>query len=285
MKIRDIIDTLRHAASPLYGEREAHQISRVAAMDAFELTPTDLILRIDDEYEGGVDVDELKRIASELAQGRPLQYILGECEFCELTFSLKEGVLIPRPETEELVFLIVDEYMGKAPKILDIGTGSGAIAISLARHIRGSRLFALDVSQDALDIAQNNAERHKLPIAFINGDALAGVEHSTEEREFDVIVSNPPYIPRSESVQMRPNVLDYEPHLALFVADDDPLIFYRSIATSGLTMLRNGGRLYFECHEDFVFHVEQMLCEMGYADVTSAKDINNKPRMVWATRP
>ncbi|MFI3278167.1 MAG: peptide chain release factor N(5)-glutamine methyltransferase [Rikenellaceae bacterium] len=283
MKIRDILERLHQAAAPLYGVREAHQISRIAAMEVWGFTPTDLILKIDEEHEG--ELKELEHIASEIASGRPLQYILGESEFCGLTLSLKEGVLIPRPETEELVNLIVEEYARTTPKILDIGTGSGAIAISLAHHIKGSRLFALDLSQDALGIAKANAERNALPITFIEGDALLGVENATEEREFDVVVSNPPYIPRSESSLMRPNVLDFEPHLALFVEDDNPLIFYRSIARSSLVMLKSGGRLYFECHEDYVFHVEQLLRDKGYHEVQSAKDINNKPRMVWATRP
>jgi release factor glutamine methyltransferase len=209
-----------------------------------------------------------------------VQYVTGIAEFCDLEFKVCEGVLIPRPETAELVAQIVaDTHPGA--KILDVGTGSGAIAVALAKSIEGAEITAVDISDIALEIASENAERNGVSIAFYKAYALGDM---TSLGEFDVIVSNPPYIPQSDIVRMERNVVDYEPHTALFVADDDALCFYRSIAQNGVKMLRMGGALYFEIYEQFGKQIRQMLEQMGYNDIVVAKDIFGKERMVWSRR-
>ena len=215
-----------------------------------------------------------------LSAACPVQYVLGEAEFCDLTFEVRSGVLIPRPETEELVARVVADSRAGV-RILDVGTGSGTIAVSLAKMVEGAEVVAVDISDIALEIAARNAERNGVKVEFVKADALADMSHLGQ---FDIIVSNPPYIPQSDLATMNRNVVDFEPHTALFVADDDALCFYRSIAQNGLTMLRTGGRLYFEIYEQFGSQIADMLRQMGYSDVVVAKDIFDKERMVWSRR-
>jgi release factor glutamine methyltransferase len=168
-----------------------------------------------------------------------------------------------------------------AKRILDIGTGSGAIAISLAKLIKGAKVVAIDISHEALAIAKRNAERLGAKVEFVEADALADLSHLGE---FDIIVSNPPYIPQSDIVDMRRNVVDFEPHLALFVPDDDPLRFYRAIAKNGVQMLREGGSIWFEIYEKLGEELCSMMAEMGYAHNELIEDANLKPRMIWSRR-
>ena len=276
MTIRQTIQTIEEALSPLYDSREATAIAREVVCRVCGYTFSQLVINYDSECF----IENLQTIIDQLAASRPVQYVTGIAEFCDLEFKVCEGVLIPRPETAELVAQIVaDTHPGA--KILDVGTGSGAIAVALAKSIDGAKVTAVDISDVALEIAAENAERNGVDIRFCKADALGDM---SSLGEFDIIVSNPPYIPQSDIVRMERNVVDYEPHTALFVADDDALCFYRSIAQNGVKMLRKGGALYFEIYEQFGEQIRQMLEQMGYKDIVVAKDIFGKERMVWSRR-
>ena len=276
MTIRHIIRSIREATEPLYGPHEAESIARMVVSKKLHYNLSQLVVHYDDEC----DIEELERIIEELRSGRPVQYVLARAEFCDMEFGVAEGVLIPRPETEELVYRIVG-MAKRGARILDIGTGSGAIAISLAKLIAEAEVVAVDISPEALAIARSNAERLGAKVEFVEADALADLSHLGE---FDIIVSNPPYIPQSDIVDMRRNVVDFEPHLALFVPDDDPLRFYRAIAKNGARMLREGGSIWFEIYEKLGEELCSMMAEMGYAHNELIEDANLKPRMIWSRR-
>ena len=231
-------------------------------------------------YDDEVEIADLDNIIAELSNGRPVQYVLGKAEFCEAEFEVAEGVLIPRPETEELVYRIA-EAAKRGARILDIGTGSGAIAISLARLIEVAEVVAVDISKEALAIARRNAERLGAKVEFVEADALGDLSHLGE---FDIIVSNPPYIPQSDIADMRKNVVEFEPHIALFVPDDDILRFYRATAENALKMLREEGAMWFEIYEKAGEQMCEMLREMGFSRNEVIADANLKPRMVWSRR-
>ncbi len=277
MRRIDIFNLLIANAEQVYGMREAEQIARMVLNEVAGVSTTEFILCPDEECE----IEDLDLILDQLIEGRPIQYIIGECDFCDLRFKVREGVLIPRPETEELVELIVKNSSAKS-RILDVGCGSGAISIALSKRLARAEVWGLDISDEAICIAEENNEELGTNVNFIEGDALEGIENYVDG-EFDVIVSNPPYIPYSEQDTMRVNVLDFEPHLALFVEDDDPLIFYREISRSAKFLLKSGGRLYFEIHEIFGREMVDMLESMEYYNVQLIKDINDKERMVCAT--
>ncbi len=287
---------LRRHTEPIYGELEAAQIVNMIFEEMWGVSRMKMLLNR--EEESPISTERAEEIAQELATGRPVQYIIGEAEFCDMRFVVREGVLIPRPESEELIRWIVSESIDRRGcKVLDIGTGSGALAISLSLKLSDPEVVAVDISKDALSIASENIERLSAKVKLIEGDALRGVENfiesegedGKEDREedrkmFDIIVSNPPYIPRSEESQMRINVTQHEPHLALFVPDEDPLIFYRAIARSAQKLLREGGVLYFEIHENFAVETKMMLHDEGYTQVEIRRDINEKERMICARR-
>jgi release factor glutamine methyltransferase len=224
----------------------------------------------------------LETALEELKRYKPVQYITGESYFMGLTLFVDSRVMIPRPETEELVSWIMgDNTTKQGSRILDIGTGSGCIAISLAKFIPGSSLIALDINQSALEIARQNAREHKVQIDFIRVDILNPSKAFTAGR-FDVIVSNPPYVRMSEKSVMHPNVLDYEPHTAIFVSDNDPLMFNRAIAEFALHNLANGGALYLEINEAFAEETVELLIVKGFSDVITRKDMKGKDRMIRA---
>lgn len=225
------------------------------------------------------DAQRVRDMAALVAQGMPVQYALGEADFCGLTLHVAPGVLIPRPETEELVQWVATV----CPKrILDIGTGSGCIAIALAHLLPQATVEAWDVSDDALRIARSNAERCGVNVTFRQVDVLSPRD---EAGPWDVLVSNPPYICEEEAKEMETNVLEHEPRLALFVPNDDPLRFYRHIAERGLTMLRGGGRLFFEINQRFGTDTTDLLQRMGYQDVELRQDLQGHDRMVMAIKP
>ena len=219
---------------------------------------------------------------SELKKEKPIQYLLGETEFNGLKFKVNENVLIPRPETEELVELIChceERSNLKAVKILDIGTGSGCIAISLARNMLNADVFAIDVSAEALKVAKQNAEQNQVSVTFLEKDILQA-EDLLEQ--FDVIVSNPPYVRNLEKQEIKNNVLENEPHLALFVDDFDALIFYRKIALLATKNLNNGGQLFFEINQYLGKEMIQLLNELSFSDIELRKDIYGNDRMTRA---
>ncbi len=276
MTVRHIIHDIRNSVEPLYGLREAESIARMVVCVRLDYNLSQLVAHYDDK----VEITDLDNIIAELSNGRPVQYVLGKAEFCEAEFEVAEGVLIPRPETEELVYRIA-EAAKRGARILDIGTGSGAIAISLARLIEGAEVVAVDISKEALAIARRNAERLGAKVEFVEADALGDLSLLGE---FDIIVSNPPYIPQSDIADMRKNVVEFEPHIALFVPDDDILRFYRATAENALKMLREEGAMWFEIYEKAGEQMCEMLREMGFSRNEVIADANLKPRMVWSRR-
>lgn len=276
MTIRETIQKIERAISALYDSREATAVARQVVCRRCGYNFSQLVVHYDDEAQ----ITDLESIVAELAAARPVQYVLGEAEFCDLDFTVSEGVLIPRPETEELVELVASGAK-RGARILDVGTGSGAIAVALAKKVEGAEVVAVDISEKALQIAAENVARHNANVTLVKADALGDMSHLGQ---FDIIVSNPPYIPQSDIAAMHRNVVDYEPHTALFVADSDPLCFYRSIAQNGVKMLREGGSLYFEIYERFGAQMVKMLEEMGYSDSEVVKDVFGKERMVWSRR-
>ncbi len=276
MTVREAIQIVERAVGPLYGAPEATAIARQVVCRSCGYSFSQLVVHYDDSIE----IADFNTIVNQLSVARPVQYVLGKAEFCDLDFAVREGVLIPRPETEELVGLVAG-VATKGMRILDVGTGSGAIAVALAKRVAGAEVVAVDISDAALEVAAENVAHHGVNVTIVKADALGDMSHLGE---FDIIVSNPPYIPQSDIANMHANVVDYEPHTALFVADNDPLVFYRSIAQNGLKMLRSGGRLFFEIYEHFAGQMVQMLESLGYRDTVVVKDVFGKERMVWSRR-
>jgi release factor glutamine methyltransferase len=218
-------------------------------------------------------------IIEQLKHKKPIQYILGSSEFYGLSFHVDESVLIPRPETEELVQWILDDWQGTAPKIIDIGTGSGCIPIALAKNLPLAEVSAVDISDTAIATAQRNASQNNVSVDFFRLDIFSG--ELPELIGFDVVVSNPPYVTIEQKDKMEANVLDYEPHVALFVPQNDPLVFYRAISKFARKYLKSNGSLYFEINEALSGETAETVEESGFR-VELRKDINSKYRMLKA---
>ncbi|MDI1323852.1 MAG: peptide chain release factor N(5)-glutamine methyltransferase [Algoriphagus sp.] len=214
-----------------------------------------------------------------LKSGEPIQYILGKGPFYGREFWVNEHTLIPRNETEELVHLIIKKNPRAGLKILDIGTGTGCIPISLDLEMKTPEVYGIDISDKALEVARKNGESLKSNVSFLKCDILTEMPNV---RELDILVSNPPYVPESEKSEMHRNVLDFEPGLALFVPDEDPLLFYKVIGAKGKQLLKPGGKLYFEIHEKFGSEIKELLTGLGYKDVKVVKDLNGKERIACA---
>lgn len=271
---------IRSRLQPYYPAEEVAALSRVVCCDLLGQAPVDYYLGKDMVLSPKKE-QELEDILLRLSRFEPLQYIEGRAVFLGREFQVAPGVLIPRPETEELVELMLKEIPSDA-RILDVGTGSGCIAVSLAKELPHASVTAWDVSPEALCVARANACKLHAEVRFVECDVLTYLP-DTDER-YDVIVSNPPYITESEKCDMEPNVLQWEPSLALFVPDDDPLRFYRRIAALGCTMLNEGGRLYFEINRSMGSGMEEMLSEMDYVNVRVMKDLSQNDRFVIAEK-
>ena len=258
----------------VYPESEAKAMARIVLEDRFGLSQTDILLGKDSELSAD-DRTELENIVDRLIHEEPLQYVLGFTRFCGHRFTVRPGCLIPRPETEELVRL-AERYEGN---ILDIGTGSGCIAISLA--LSGKEVTAWDISDEALLIARENAQSLGAKVSFEKKDIL---HIEGENRLWDIIVSNPPYVRQSEAKDMKANVLNHEPHLALFVPDADPLLFYRAIADFCLTHLKKGGFLLLEISQWLGSETAELLREKGFTEIKVLKDQFGINRMIQCTR-
>ncbi|AGA77709.1 peptide chain release factor N(5)-glutamine methyltransferase [Echinicola vietnamensis] len=217
-----------------------------------------------------------------LMEGHPIQYILGEAPFYGRDFKVDPSVLIPRNETEELVHLILKDNLQAGLQIMDIGTGSGCIPITLFLEMAHPVVHAMDISKEALQMAQENAKRLGAKVTFLQTDILS---KEIPINQLDILVSNPPYVRELEKAHMHKNVLEHEPSLALFVSNEDPLVFYRTIATKGLKALNPGGKLYFEINEAFAKEMETLAESLGYRHVTIHDDLQGKPRMLSAIRP
>lgn len=266
---------------PLYGIREARAIQKYLFSSQRDLNIADWLLINQEEADKDFETKMLSYLPP-LLNYMPVQYVVGTAYFCGMKFDVSPGVLIPRPETEELVELIVHQLSTeKEYHILDIGTGSGAIAVSLSKLLPKSLITAIDVSDQALKVAEFNARKHNTEVRFVKEDILNS--SSDIVGEFDIIVSNPPYVKESEATQMSANVLNYEPHLALFVKDDDPLIFYRAIISFSQQHLSKDGMLWFEINEAEGHNISKLLQIAGYTEVSVLEDFNSKPRFVRAT--
>ena len=279
---------LWHLLAPLYGDGEAKAIARLVYEVRFKLSFSDICIGKDTQLSAN-DQEELKGIADRLLEQEPVQYVLGQTDFCGRIFRVNKHVLIPRPETEELCHWIVsqgDSSLMNATNILDIGTGSGCIAITLAAEMRKAKVTAWDISENALEVARENARRLNVNVTFEQVDVIHIPSNSYQQtsKVFDVIVSNPPYIINKERSSMEANVLNYEPHTALFVPDDDPLLFYRAIAAYGQNALRQGGWLYFEINPLYAQNMIELLSSMSYHDIETRYDEYGKQRMIRAQK-
>ena len=268
----------------VYDDYEAKAIARMVYEVRFGLMPSDLFIGKDTQLSTD-DQKLLAEITQRLLTGEPIQYVLGEAEFGGRTFHVEPGVLIPRPETYELCQWIIEERRGKKEEgrntsILDIGTGSGCIACTLAAELADAEVTAWDISDDALRIATENAKRTNVHVSFEKVDVLntSLLNRERPATGLDIIVSNPPYICNKERATMERNVLEHEPELALFVPDDDPLLFYRTIARFAAKTLNPGGALYFEINPLYVSEMQQMLSEEGFSHTEIRNDQFGKQR-------
>ena len=271
MTYRELWRTLE----PLYGNGEARAVTDYVLDVCFGLSKADILCGAIDEMTAE-KTTELNKIFGRLMEGEPVQYVLGRAEFSGRWFNVRPGVLIPRPETEELcAWITADSKASASPKVLDIGTGSGCIAITLQLDMPESKVTAWDISADALDVARENAQRLGANVNFVKQDAL----NAKPEGEWDVIVSNPPYICEKEKKDMAVNVLEHEPHKALFVPDADPLLFYRAITRLAVQTLNKGGRLYFEINPIYADDTCHMMRAEGMTAVELRSDMYGKQRM------
>lgn len=271
---------LRSELSGCYDSREIEGMTRIIFEDVLLWQPVDIVMRDGEQLPEFFD-SRLASIIARLKQHEPLQYILGKARFHGHSFAVTPATLIPRPETEQLVDMIVDENPGSDLAVLDIGTGSGCIAISLARALKFAQVTATDVSPDALAVAQHNATALKTRVRFIEQDIL---KCSAPSQEWDIIVSNPPYITEQEKATMERNVLDYEPHSALFVPNDDPMLYYRPIAAYASRFLKNGGRLYLEINRAMAQQVSDILRQAGLSNTHIHNDFNGNNRFITAIK-
>lgn len=271
MTYRELWRTLE----PLYGNGEARAVTDYVLDVCFGLSKADILCGAVEEMTAEKTA-ELNKIFGRLMEGEPVQYVLGRAEFSGRWFNVRPGVLIPRPETEELcAWITADSKASASPKVLDIGTGSGCIAITLQLDMPESNVTAWDISADALDVAHENAKQLGANVNFVKLDAL----NAKPEGEWDVIVSNPPYICEKEKKDMAVNVLEHEPHTALFVPDADPLLFYRAITRLAVQTLSKGGRLYFEINPIYADDTCHMMRAEGMTAVELRSDMYGKQRM------
>lgn len=277
--VEQAVRTIRTALRPLYPAGEVEGFIRIIFRHLLHYEPVDILLRKDTVLPGFIP-DKIDKVVEELKKSRPVQYIFNEARFHGHDFYVDGSVLIPRPETEELVDIIVDENGLSDLSVLDAGTGSGCIAISLALALKFPEVTAVDISGKALEVARRNAAAlNARNIDFVCCDML---DMPVEVGKYDIIVSNPPYIAESEKAGMDRNVLDYEPSEALFVPDDDPLRFYKALSRFGADALKPGGRLYFEINSRFPAEIKKMLDADGYVDVELLRDMQGLWRFARA---
>jgi release factor glutamine methyltransferase len=275
--IKDIRNYLAGELSELYAEGELRSITNIIISRVFEMSSMSYLLKENEEKAGREKIKTVMRYCRELKTRKPLQYILGDTIFYDCIIKINRRVLIPRPETEELVDLIVKENRGFTGNLLDIGTGSGCIAVALAVNFPSSQVAGIDISGPAIVTAIKNAENNNAAVSFLKAD-LFKIDPS-EIKRADIIVSNPPYVRNSEKQHIKKNVLGFEPHKALFVPDNDPLKFYRAILNLARHILNPGGIVYFEINEAMGNPMHDLLESHQYHKIKIIKDINGKDRL------
>ena len=284
MTFREVEQIYLEALTTLYNKQEAGSLAWLSICHVCKFNRSEYLNLKNTEIPTD-QYESLLNILKALKTGKPLQYVIGETEFYGLTFNVNPSVLIPRPETEELVEWILSDIRKSkiSPdgiKIIDIGTGSGCIPISLKINLPNAKLYAVDVSTEALDVSRQNSTLNNVAIHFIQDDILNPISEELKNEKFGVIVSNPPYVLDAEKPKMLPNVLDHEPHLALFVPDDDPLIFYKAIADFAIKNSDINVALYLEINENLAEETVTLLKHMGFKNIELRQDLSGKDRMI-----
>ncbi|MFD2246598.1 peptide chain release factor N(5)-glutamine methyltransferase [Pontibacter ruber] len=279
--VQQTLNDLRKALSAIYPEPEADAMARQVVEHVLQKSRVALSL------EREAEVNEAKRevmarLLQRLLQHEPLQYVLGVAHFYGLELQVDERVLIPRPETEELVDLVVkDHRVQQHLHVLDICAGSGCIPLALAANLNTSKVYGLELSEGALEVARANAAKYNLPVEWLHQDVFEDIP-GIAPHSLDIITSNPPYVLEQEKEQMRANVLQYEPHLALFVPDEDALKYYKRITDVAAILLKRGGKLYFEINEQYGGGVKELLQKAGFSNIKVVQDLFGKDRIVRA---
>ena len=272
MKLASFKKEFLKAITPLYNKDEASSLYYMLCEEVLSIPKSKLIIAEDMDLTIE-KTNQLYNCLERLKKHEPIQYVLGKTKFCNLNFSVNESVLIPRPETEELVNIILKNELGNKT-VLDIGSGSGCIAVSLAKHSPKAKVTALDICKDAIELSQRNAKENDVNLEFINADIL----NYKSDKKYDSIVSNPPYVIELEKKHMSKNVLDYEPELALFVKNDDPLQFYKAILDFAKNSLNKNGEIYFEINESYKDKITELVNNYGYSNVDCKLDVFGKYR-------
>ncbi len=283
MTLKDLNNNLHLELSKVYPEDETKSLVHQIFAHVLNYSRFQLSLNSSNQVELK-DQIKIKNIVHDLKEYKPIQYILGYTEFYNCKLKVNNHVLIPRPESEELIDWILKDKTWNYRNILDLGTGSGCLAIALSKHIKESIITALDISPEALEIARQNAELNNVRINFLQHDILTGIEFPEAEK-FHLIVSNPPYVRESEKKHMQTNVLNWEPGLALFVPDSDPLLFYEKIIAGSCRLLLPGGYLFMEINENFPEEIKQLYLGNGFTGVEIVKDLFGKYRMAKGKKP
>jgi len=275
--IKDIRLYLAKELEGIYHEREVSALASIIIKTVIGLTKLHG-LAMSEQLVSGEQTINIINICNELKTGKPIQYIIGETFFYDCVIRVTSATLIPRPETEELVDLVISENSGFHGEIIDIGTGSGCIAIALAANMPGSIITGIDISEDAIIVAKENADLNNVNVSYMVGDIFS---LNTElVNKADIIISNPPYVRNSEKQQMDKNVLDFEPHTSLFVPDSDPLLYYTAILKVADEILSDGGRIYFEINEEMGKQMVRLAEKSGYSEIDIIRDINGKERIL-----
>ena len=276
VNLKELYDACRSRLNRRWGEREAQHISRQLIEECLD-TGFESVIAGKSMDPDPVAMRQLHVAMRRLEWGEPVQYVLGRAYFMGLELKCDRRALIPRPETEELCRLIIRENNRPGLRVLDVGTGSGCIALALAHHLPAAEVWALDADSEAIELAAENARMLNMDLHLLQSDIMT---QSFASGTFNIIASNPPYVPESEKVGMDAHVLDFEPHRALFVPDSDPIVFYRRIALLAREKLIPGGGLYFEIHERMGKSIEDVLNRLGFVAVQLHPDIHAKPRIV-----
>lgn len=282
MTLGELKQTFQQALTTLYPNEEVDALFFIAIDHLWNFSRIDYMLNSRDNLNNN-QIKEASEFISQLKTGAPIQHIIGYTEFFDLNFKVDKNTLIPRPETEELVSLILNKHNNSPKTLLDIGTGSGCIPISLKYHRKDWNIYSCDISEDALKIAKQNAKDLAVEVGFIHTDILKFKEYSNFPN-CDIIVSNPPYVTQTEKTLMHQNVLNHDPHLALFVPDSKPLMFYEAITEFASINLNANGWLYFEINEAFGNEMIALLNSFGFINIELIKDINGKNRIIYGQK-